>query len=589
MSKFGFLNPVFNSSAHLVEAVYKEIFDTISQRSRYLVFPVSLVVIVVVMLGWSKFPHSLLVVWGLLTILHTLVRWQVIHRVAKEVHTYVYRLRIVTLTHFVSGLLHAAPLLFFNQMTDTQRAIITVLLLGMAISNVALTMGHQGIAWCYQIPTVGGSAFCWLTYSTSNDGEFASVGLGILMLVLLVILSLHARAALSSLFANIRNREQLVGLNQDLRFALERAESANRAKTRFLASASHDLRQPLHTLAMFSAALQLRPLDQKSADIARNISTAMQDLTSELDSLLDISKLDAGIVQVNTAPIDLNQLLDNIRTLYLPVAQENNLTLVVVTNALISVNSDRSLLERVVRNLVDNAIKYSEKGTIVVEAHLDRQRRNVLVSISDQGIGIATSELNHVFDEFYQVDNPERNRIKGLGLGLSIVRRLTNLLGIQLDCESIWGKGSTFKLTLPATVREPARTNISSPERFSHLTGCKVLVLDDEPAVRASMDALLSEIGCDVETVADSEQAIAAATKRKPDILLADLRLQGLSNGIQTIKAIRLLHPNLPALLISGDTEPAQLTAANSAGIELLHKPVQLELLAKTIARHLSF
>jgi signal transduction histidine kinase/CheY-like chemotaxis protein len=547
------------------------------------------VVIVVVALGWREFPQTLLVVWGLLTILHTLIRWQVIQKVAREDRTNVYRLRVVTLTHFISGLLHSAPLLFFTQMTDTQRAIITILLLGLAISNVALTMGHQGIAWCYQIPTVGGSAFCWLTYQKGNEIEFASVSLGILLLVLLVILSLHARAALSSLFATIRNREQLVGLNQDLRLALERAESANRAKTRFLASASHDLRQPLHTLAMFSAALQLRPLDQKSADIARNISTAMQDLTSELDSLLDISKLDAGIVQVNTAPIDLNQLLDNIRTLYLPVAQENNLTLVVVTNALISVNSDRSLLERVVRNLVDNAIKYSEKGTIVVEAHLDRQRRNVSVSVSDQGIGIAPSEIDHVFDEFYQVDNPERNRIKGLGLGLSIVRRLTNLLGIQLQCESIWGKGSSFKITLPATVREPVRTSHSSPERFSHLTGCKVLVLDDEPAVRASMDALLSEIGCDVETVADSEQAIAAAKKRKPDILLADLRLQGLSNGIQTIKAIRLLHPNLPALLISGDTEPAQLTAANSAGIELLHKPVQLELLAKTIAKHLKF
>jgi signal transduction histidine kinase/CheY-like chemotaxis protein len=458
----------------------------------------------------------------------------------------------------------------------------------MAISNVALTMGHQGIAWSYQLPTVGGSALCWLTYQNNNDSELASVGLGVLLLVLLIILSVHARAALRSLFSTVRNREQLVGLNQDLRLALDRAESANRAKTRFLASASHDLRQPLHTLAMFSAALQLRPLDQKSADIASNISTAMQDLTSELDSLLDISKLDAGIVQVNTAPLDLNQLLDNIRTLYLPVANENNLTLVVVTNALISVNSDRSLLERVIRNLVDNAIKYSEKGTIVVEAHLDRQRRNVTISITDQGIGISTAEIDHVFDEFYQVDNPERNRIKGLGLGLSIVRRLTNLLGIQLQCESVWGKGSIFRLTLPATVREPIRINPVSPERFSHLTGCKVLVLDDEPAVRASMDALLSEIGCDVETVADSEQAIAAATQRKPDILLADLRLQGLSNGIQTIKAIRLIHPNLPALLISGDTEPAQLTAANSAGIELLHKPVQLDLLAKTIARHLT-
>ncbi len=520
---------------------------------------------------------------------HTLLRWQLIEHLATQKRTNVYRLRIVATTHLVSGLLHAAPLLAFAQMTDTQRAIITVLLLGLAIGNVALTMGHQAIAWSYQLPTVGGTAICWFLVRTDDSVEFASTGLGILLMVLVLVLSFHARSSLRSLFASIRNREQLVGLNKDLRLALERAESANRAKTRFLASASHDLRQPLHTLAMFSAALQLRPLDPKSAEIARNISTAMQDLTSELDSLLDISKLDAGIVKVNANEIDLNLLLQNIRTLYLPIAAENNLNLVVVANALISLNSDRSLLERIIRNLVDNAIKYSKQGVIVLEANLDQQKRNVTISISDQGIGIAAAEINHVFDEFYQVHNPERNRIKGLGLGLSIVRRLANLLGIELQYESALGTGSTFRLRLPASVRQPVHVSSYSTERFSQLNGCKVLVLDDEPAVRSSMDALLSEIGCEVETAADYEQAMHLAKRRKPDILLADLRLQGETNGIQTIQAMRALYPKLPALLISGDTEPSQLAAANLAGIELLHKPVQVEQLASTIAHHLHF
>jgi signal transduction histidine kinase/CheY-like chemotaxis protein len=570
------------------EAVNAEIFDSLRARAQWVIVPILAVATVVISSLWDSQPKQWLAIWGVALVLHSTGRWRLIEWLTKKEWPYEAKLNLLAGTHAISGLLHAAPLIAFSSMGIYPQALITVLLIGMAMANVALTSGHTVIAWSYQIPTIGGAALCWMLSPPEGLPTTASIGLGIAMFMLMIILGLHARATLLGLWRSMMGREELVRLNDEMRTALEKAESANRAKTRFLASASHDLRQPLHTLAMFSAALQLRPLDDKSADIARNIGTSIQDLTSELDSLLDISKLDAGIVQVNNSVVNLNQLLQNVRTIYTPIALERHLHLNVIANALITVQTDRALLERIVRNLVDNALKYSQAGTVLIEAQLDANQAFALLTVSDQGIGISEAEQTHIFDEFYQVNNPERNRSKGLGLGLAIVKRLVNLLGLELSFQSKLGQGSVFTIKIPASFRGVEKSSSVVKPQWTQLRGLRVLVLDDEPTVRQSMQALLSETGCNVATAAHTDEALALTESFQPALLLADLRLQGPLDGIQSIVSARKILPGLPAILISGDTEPEQLTAARKANITLLHKPVAFETLAATISNLLT-
>jgi CheY-like chemotaxis protein/two-component sensor histidine kinase len=340
----------------------------------------------------------------------------------------------------------------------------------------------------------------------------------------------------------------------------------------------------LHTLSMFSAALQLRPLDEKTAKIARNINAAMSDLSSELDSLLDISKLDAGIVSVVSAEFSLNQALEHLINMYQPIAHAKNLSLTFESQSHIAVHSDRGLLDRVVRNLIDNAIKYTETGGIKVSLSLVPGTYQAKVTVADTGVGISQSQLPLIFDEFYQVDNPERDRSKGLGLGLSIVQRLSNLLGLQFDIQSSVGEGSEFTVLIPArqAVIEHLPKHLSND--ISELSGKSILVLDDEASVRESTRTMLIEMGCTVWIAAEFHEAYQMSVLQRPDLFLADLRLRGPLNGIQAIDLLRKHNPKLPAILISGDTEPSQLYAAQKAGIPLLHKPVPIEVLARAMA-----
>jgi len=413
----------------------------------------------------------------------------------------------------------------------------------------------------------------------------------------------------------------------------DEAERANNAKSRFLAAASHDLRQPMHALGMFVAALAQHPATPVQRKLIGQIDRAVVAMGELLDSLLDISKLDAGVIRTRVAAFPVQTVFDRIRSEFSQAAQAKGLDLY-VRKTPYWVSSDRILLERVIVNLVSNAIRYTDSGSIVVAARLcGPDLDQVRIDVRDSGPGIPEEAREAVFQEFVQLANPERDRSKGLGLGLAIVKRLVALLDHELVLRSAPGRGSMFSVRMPraqplqsadraaapaddgvahrprptrgALQARPAPTGaspnplhtgaIQSPTGAGALhaaprqaarerptidrpfAGVRVLVIDDDAMVRESLSGLLRSWGAGVAaTAGDMNLPAALARAPRPDIVLCDLRLADNLDGVTLLAAIReTLGGRLPAVLITGDTAADRLQLASGSGDPVLHKPVR--------------
>jgi CheY-like chemotaxis protein len=377
-------------------------------------------------------------------------------------------------------------------------------------------------------------------------------------------------------YENERLLDALAREREEVLLARDRAEEADRAKSRFLAAASHDLRQPLHALSLFSAALSVRASDDATRELSSHMDTTLSALSLLLDSLLDISKLDAGAVQPEIKRVSVGPLMTRIAVDFRAIAQQKGLD-VRVAPVDADVQTDPALLERILRNLVDNAVKYTRRG--VIELAAERDDAAVRVSVRDTGPGIPPAERERIFEEFYQIGNPERDRAKGLGLGLAIVRRLARLLRAEIELKSDVGQGSTFIVSLPPAAAVPTLA-VERPDAEEATTGTlsdmHVLVIDDEPAVRIGMRALLESWGCRVMTCSHYAEAERLLDEygSPVDMIIADFRLREHENGIETVHRLRARVGEVPALLLTGDTAPERLREAKLSGLPLLHKPV---------------
>lgn len=359
-----------------------------------------------------------------------------------------------------------------------------------------------------------------------------------------------------------------------LELARQEAERANSAKTRFLATASHDLRQPIHALGLFFANLAEGVRAPDTEPLINQIETSIEAIDSMLNALLDISKLDAGVVRPHIGPVALVELFDRLRHEYQPLAQETGNRLRVRPSQGV-VLSDLAMLERILRNLLTNALRYTSRGQVLMGA---RRRGNRLqIEIHDTGFGVPEDQLEDIFLEFHQLSNPARDRHQGLGLGLAIVKRLVALLGHQITVRSRLGRGSCFTVTLPV-VREAAYRATASPTALPsrELQGRRILVLDDDGAVLEAMDGLLKRWGCVVIKAASLEEARERmATVAPPELLIVDYRLRGDVSGLDVVALLQEeLRRYIPALIITGDTAPYHLRQAEASGYPLLHKPV---------------
>ena len=375
--------------------------------------------------------------------------------------------------------------------------------------------------------------------------------------------SLHLR------FANL-------DLVAELTVQKETAERANAAKTRFLASASHDLRQPVHALTLFADALEPEVVSAKGKSLLDNMGRSIDALNQLLGSLLDISKLDAAIVRPNLEHFALRSSFERLYAEYAPQVQGKGLGWSVDAGNIL-VHSDPALLEAMLRNLISNAIRYTNAGSVQVVC--SRQAENVRIEIRDTGIGIPREQCQEIFREFYQLANPERDRSQGLGLGLAIVERLASLLQHRIEVDSELGQGSCFAIVLPAGDPMAVVESAAAPAYFGErdVNGMRVVVIDDEATVRAGMLAVLEGWGC--ETVLASSESEALEGLREcapPHVIIADYRLRDDKTGAQAIERLRReFGEHIPALIITGDTDPARLREAQASGHALMHKPVQ--------------
>lgn len=366
--------------------------------------------------------------------------------------------------------------------------------------------------------------------------------------------------------------------------ARDLAERADMAKTKFLAAASHDLRQPLQSLFFFTHALSDKLGGHAASPLLASMSGSLDAMRALLDSLLDVSKLDAGVVTPNVSEFPLGPLLERLAGEYAGRAGETGIAFRHVPTKAWT-RTDPALLERIVRNLIENAIRYTEAGTILIGC---RRRRGALaISVVDTGIGIPDDRREDIFEEFTQLANPERDRRKGLGLGLAIVKRLSGLLGHGIEVRSEPGRGSVFAVTVPVVETRPAPV-ATETATLTRLPGKGlVVVVEDDAIILLSMRAMLEEWGYKVVSAMSSEEAIESilGLGQQPDMIVADYRLREGRTGVQAIRDIYgVCGVRIPALVLTGDTDPARIAEVKQSGFLLLHKPVSPGLLREALA-----
>jgi two-component system CheB/CheR fusion protein len=376
--------------------------------------------------------------------------------------------------------------------------------------------------------------------------------------------------------------------------AKRQAELATVAKSRFLAAASHDLRQPLQTLALLQGLLAKKVEGDKAQNLVARIDEALSGMTGMLNTLLDINQIEVGAVKAETTDFPVNELFVRLRDELSYHAQATGLVLRVLPCAL-SIHSDPRLLEQMVRNLLSNALKYTQRGKVLVGCR--RHRGKLRIEIWDTGIGIPPSELQSIFEEYYQLDNTARQRSHGLGLGLSIVKSLGELLGHRVRVRSLQGKGSVFSIEVPLSPSSAASAPDHEPNaaagasRQAAPRSGSILIVEDDPEVRGHLELFLREEGYDATTAVDGPAALELVARAaiRPDLVLADYNLPSGMNGIQVVQKLRQeLSRQIPFIILTGDISTEALRdIAIHDGVHF-NKPVKLRELTQAIDKLLA-
>jgi len=361
-----------------------------------------------------------------------------------------------------------------------------------------------------------------------------------------------------------------------LKQAMADAERANCAKSRFLAAASHDLRQPLAGLALYIAALEHK-LGASEPQLISGMKNCAATLSEMLSHLLDLSKLEAGVVTPNVSDFEVDALLKRVVSSHGPEARAKGLKLRHTRFGLIG-RSDPVLFQRIVGNLVDNAIRYTTRGGVLIGCK--RRQGKMWLEVWDTGIGIPPDKTGEIFEEFKQLDNRERNSTKGSGLGLAIVTKMANLLGLQINLCSHLGKGSVFAVELP--LGEAVKPSFPVQDAQGSLT---IGVIEDNTELVEALTYALSEIGHQVVSAPSGAELLARIGGNPPNLIISDYRLAGNENGFDVIAMLRKnFGSQLPALIITGDTDPEVIRRMARKRIVVLHKPVSLDVLRRRIA-----
>lgn len=374
-----------------------------------------------------------------------------------------------------------------------------------------------------------------------------------------------------------RLKQDLRERNRALADARDEAEKANRAKSYFLAAASHDLRQPLHAMQLYIEALRHRLSDPKALAILTDLDSVAASSGAMLNTLLDISQLEAGMLEPQMSAFDVSEVLQRVVRAHYPAAYSKGIALRLAPCRRM-VLSDPMFMERIVSNLVSNAIRYTERGKILVGCR--RRGDRIAVEVLDTGLGIAPDSLARIYDDFFQCDNHERDRSKGLGLGLAIVRRLAGTLGHRLETYSTVGHGSRFCVVLERASAQESVATATAGAAVSARThaGKRVLLVEDDATALHATRQLLDLWGFEVVTASCAEKALALSAQKgfACGVLIADFRLPGDENGIDLAKKLRRRYDkNLPTIIVTGESDRSLISLTKSNDFFLLVKPIR--------------
>ncbi|WP_178130259.1 hybrid sensor histidine kinase/response regulator [Reyranella sp. CPCC 100927] len=529
---------------------------------------------------WILNGDSGAVIWALIMYVVQFIRWRVIRATAMDAtaraSTGTLHGRAVGLALLFSGTWALAPWMFFPSSSMAVVALMAFFVMGLIQVGVAAVASYWPALRVF-LPLTPLS----LALRLFIEASWISVVLGAAVLIMLACLILFSWEQNSIVTQSIINRVENEKLANELRLRLADIERLSGEKTRLFAAANHDLRQPLHALSLFATALSGDLKDPASLDRLRHMQRAIAALETSFNLMLDISRLDSGKAEAVREPVALAPVFRALNDRFAEPARLKGLSLrFAPTQA--CVTGDPVMIDRLLGNLIDNAIKYTTSGSVWVGARLREKGGAWLVEVRDSGIGIAPEMQSRVFEEFFQVDNAGRDRERGLGLGLAIVRRLADTLGFTLTLRSAIGRGSCFAVRMPA--RLLADVLASSPAARSDEAlpplAARILVLDDEPAIRAGMEVLLRQWGCQTVTVADEsalEHVLANGAGVAPpafDVLIADMRLPGARDGLQIAQDALARRQVGAFLVLTGETTPATLARIEASGCPVLLKPV---------------
>lgn len=469
----------------------------------------------------------------------------------------------------MGGAWAATTFVFFAAADAPQQVLLLTLINGVCVLALVLAVYYLAAFYVFVLPALVGQSLYFMLLDKAF-WPLAAVSLVLLLVLSNIANTIHRQGVRSR--ERKRENQELIA---HLRHEKERAELANSAKSRFLASAGHDLRQPVHSLTLLSEALRSEVETPNGEELVAHVSESVSVLDDILSALLEISRLDAGVVKVRKMPVDLATLIVELVTQIQPLAETRQLQLRTRLRRGY-VYTDPTLLSTLVRNLLRNAVDFTQRGGVLVTVR--PRGGSAVLQIWDTGPGIAPAQTEAVFMEFVQLETPGRNDRRGLGLGLSISRKLAALLGHPLQLKSRPGRGTMVELHLPAIAAENVGpVTVQSRAAQGGLSGKRLLIIDNEAAILRGTRAVLDNWGCVADTASSSEQALVRLKRgQRYDAYLCDYELgQGL-DGVALLEAMgRLDGGQTPGILVTGNTDAALMRRTSQAGLVVLHKPVK--------------
>jgi signal transduction histidine kinase/ActR/RegA family two-component response regulator len=550
--------------AEQVRVVYVE-----GQRLIWAGLAASLVVVVVL---WTQISHGLLLGWlgffWIYAVLRTLLERHYRRSPPGAVAPRVWLRRIMAALAVGGCIWGAAGILLYVPGRIEYQLFLSVMLFGAVVSSLVTLAVYLPAYLLYATPIVAATT---LRYGV--EGDPLHIGIAIGAMILLFMFSNFGRFIQRSFVESLRLRMELAERNRELAERNEALEVANHMRTRFLAAASHDLRQPLHAMALFVDAIDETVRDPASRGAITRLRQCSQGLDDLLGGLLDVSKFDAGAVPLERRAFALQPLLDRLQTEFQALADAKGVALQVRRTREI-VWSDAELLERILRNLLANAVRYTDQGRVLVGCR--RRGPDLRLEVWDTGVGIPADQRREIFREFVKLRSTGETR--GLGLGLSIVERSARLLERPVELRSTPGRGSVFSIQVPRAAEVDLDGRAGPVAVSARLADRSILVVDDDPDVRDAMAHALAAWGCRASLAASVEEALRRCKDHgaPPDAIVVDYQLPGDSNGVVVAQRLRgVLGASAPVVVITGDTSSDTAREVANAGYAVLHKPVK--------------